>query len=162
MITAGISAIGNMLGGVGQFAASRGRARALRAAGLQARREAGIEAGIALEEGDRAAASAAVQAAAGGGGLTGSAITALDDLAGSAMFNARSAIYRGVAEGRNLDYEAKVAKRQGELALVTGWLGATGAAGSALGGMQARRQARLDAARSRSWNSRADGGRGVY
>ncbi|MBI1684463.1 hypothetical protein [Caulobacter hibisci] len=162
MIQAGISAIGNMLGGIGKFQASRGRARALKAAGQQARREAGVEAQIALEQGDRAAASAAVDAAAGGGGLTGSAIGALDDLTGSAMFNARSALYRGVAEGRNHDFDAKVTKKQGQLELVTSWLQASGAAGSALSGMAERRSARLEAARTRAWNSRPDGGRGVY
>ncbi|TCS14542.1 hypothetical protein [Caulobacter sp. BK020] len=165
MITAGISAIGSMLGGVGQFMASRGQARALRRGAAQARREAGVRAGLALEEGDRAAAQAAVNAAAGGGGLTGSALGALDDLASSAMFNARSAIYEGVTEGRNLDYQAKVAKKQGGLALVTNWLQAGGSAGSALGDMQQRRAARLEAARTRSWNSQPSGfdnGRGLY
>lgn len=164
MAAAGISAIGSIIGGVGQFAASRGRAKALKRGAAQARREAGVAAGLALEQGDRAAARAAVQAASGGGGLTGSAIGSLDDLASSAMFNARTAIYEGVSEARNLDYEAKVAKKQGTLALVTAGLMAAGSAGSALGDMQQRRVARQDAARSRSWNNQPSGfdGRNLY
>lgn len=154
-ITAGVSAIGSMLGGIGKFAALKGQAKALKRAGQQARREGAVEAELALEEGDRAAAQAAVQAASGGGGLTGSALAALDDLAGSAMFNARSAIYQGVTEGRNLDYQARVAKKQAGLELATSWLNASGAAGSALGDMQQRRQARLEATNRRLGSSAA-------
>lgn len=163
--TAGISAIGQVIGGIGKFAAAKGRARALKAGALQAKREAGIAAGMALEQGDRAAAEAAVRAASGGGGLTGSALGALDDLASSAMFNARSAIYEGVSEGRNLEYEAKVAKKQGALELVTSLYLAGGSAGSALGDMQNRRAQRMEASRSRSFNSQPSGfnrGSGLY
>lgn len=165
LITAGVQHIGSVLGGIGAFASSRGKAKALRAAGRQARREAGVEAELALEQGDRASAQAAVNAAAGGGGLTGSALAALDDLAGSAMFNARTAIYQGVTEGRQLDYEAKVAKKQGALTLLLSNFDSAPAIGSALGDMQQRRAARQEAARTRSWNSQPtgfDNGKGLY
>lgn len=165
IIKAGVQHIGSVLGGIGAFAASRGKAKALKAAGQQARREAGVAASLALEQGDRAAARAAVTAASGGGGLTGSALGALDDLAGSAMFNARNAIYEGVTEGRNNDYEAKLAKKQGTLALIMSNFDSAPAVGTALGDMQERRRQRQDAARTRSWNNQPagfDNGQGVY
>lgn len=147
-ITAGISAIGNILGGIGAYKAARGQAKALEAGARQARAEAGVNAQIALEEADRAAAAAAVEAGAGGG-ITGSALGALEDLAAGGMFNARAALYAGAMEGRNLQHEAKVTRRQGTLTLLTNWLQAAGSASTALGGMKTARDARLLASRQR-------------
>ncbi|PIB96515.1 hypothetical protein [Caulobacter sp. X] len=147
-IAAGVSAIGSILGGIGGFKAARGKAKALEAGAAQARAEAGVNAQLALEEADRAAGSAAVDAAAGGG-LTGSALGALDDLTAGGMYNARTALYAGTVEGRNLQHEATVSRRQGGLTLITGWLNAAGAASTALGSMQNTRQARLAASQQR-------------
>ena len=158
MVMAGVSAIGNILGGIGAWKSSRAQSKAMEAAGRQARAEAGVNAQLALEQGDRAAAAAAVQAAQGGG-LTGSALGSIDDLASSAMFNARAALYAGTVEGRNKDYEAKVARRQGELTLVTKWFQAAGDVSTAMGSMKATRDARLASA---SAGSTSRTSRGVY
>jgi membrane protein YqaA with SNARE-associated domain len=157
-IMAGVAAIGNILGGIGSWSASRGQSKAMEAAGRQARAEAGVNAQLELEQGDRAAAAAAVQAAQGGG-LTGSALASIDDLASSAMFNARAAIYAGTVEGRNKDYEAKVLRRQGELTLVTSWFQAAGNAATAMGDMRAASLRRQEAAKAAS-QSRVS--RGTY
>lgn len=152
-ITAGISAIGSVLGGIGALKASRGQARALRASAQQARAEAGVNAQLALEDADRAAARAAVEAATGGG-ITGSALAALDDLAAGGMYNARTALYAGTVEGRNLEHDATVARRQGGLTLLTNFYQAAGSGATALGGMKTSRDARL-AARQQQGLSRA-------
>lgn len=149
IITAGISAIGNMLGGIGAFKAARGQAHQLEAQARQAREEAGVNAQLALEEADRAAGAAAVEAGAGGGGITGSALSALDDLAAGGVYNARTALYAGTVESRNRMHEAKVTRRQGTLTLLTKWLQAAGDTSTALGGMQNARQARLAASQQR-------------
>lgn len=157
-IMAGVSAIGSILGGIGAWKSSRGQSKALEAAGRQARAEAGVNAQLELEQGDRAAAAAAVQAAQGGG-LAGSALGSIDDLASSAMFNARAAIYAGTVEGRNKDYEAKVLRRQGELTLLTKFMQAGGEVATAMGSMKASRDARLGSAKT---STQSRGSRGIY
>lgn len=147
-VMAGISAIGNILGGIGAFKAGRGQAKALEASARQARAEAGISAQLALEEADRAAATAAVEAGAGGAGITGSALASMDDLASSGLYNARAALYAGTVESRNRMYEAKVARKQATLTLATKWFQAAGDASSALGSMKATRDARLGSRRT--------------
>jgi len=147
-VMAGVSAIGNILGGIGAFKAARAQAKAMQASANQARAEAGVNAQLALEQADRAAGAAAVDAGAGGAGITGSALGALSDLASSGVYNARAALYAGTVEGRNLNYQARVTRKQGTLSLATGFLQAGASAATALGAMNATRTARLAAQQS--------------
>lgn len=114
-----ISAVGSLVQGFGAFQTKRAQAAALRAAARQARGEASMEAQLAADEGERAAARAAVMGAASGGGFEGSFAGALEQLERTATFNARSAIYAGNVEAANRNYEAKVAKQEGTMALVS-------------------------------------------
>jgi len=118
-VAAAVSAVGSLVSGFGQFQASRARAAALRAAAKQARGEASMSAQMAADEGERAAARAAVMGASSGGGFQGSFAGALEQLERTATFNARSAIYAGNIEAQNRNYEARVAKQEGTMALVS-------------------------------------------
>lgn len=124
-----ISAVGNIVSGFGAFQGSRARAAALRAAARQARGDASIQAGLAADESERLAASAAVAGAASGGGFDGSFAGVMEDLQRTGQFNVRSAIYAGEAEARNREYEAKVAKQEGNLAFLSSALQATSTIG---------------------------------
>ncbi len=121
---AGLSAVGSLLSGIGSLVAGNHKATAERYAATQANDEAGVNAQIALQEGDQVAADAAVQAAANGGGFVGSSLAVLSSLSQQAMFNARAQVYRGRSEAQQHLYNAKVAKAQGRLGLVTGILSA--------------------------------------
>lgn len=127
--SAAISAVGNIVAGFGMFQQSRTRAAQLRAAAKQARGDASIQAGQAADEAERAGAAAAVQGAASGGGFDGSFAGVLEDLQRTGQFNVRSAIYAGEAEARNREYEAKVAKQEGNLAFLSSALQATSSIG---------------------------------
>lgn len=133
------SSVGNMLAGIGDFFTSRQQGEAMDAAAKQARRDGGMAAQLELENTDRATARGATLAAASGGGLTGSALTVLDDLSRQGVFNARSQIYAGESEGRNLNYQAKVTRRQGELSLALGFV--AGGAGLTAAGKMAQDRA---------------------
>lgn len=117
-IAAGISAVGSLFKGIGGFFAGNNQAKALKNAARQADAEAGVNAQIALQQGNAIAAKAATQAAANGGGLTGSSLAAIQDLSQKAMFNARTAVYRGMTEAQRDLYQANVAKAQGMLSLI--------------------------------------------
>lgn len=105
----------------------------------QSRREAGVEAGIALDQGERVSADAAVAAGHDGGGLNGSVLNLLEDYGRQSMHNARSAIYRGEAEGRRLEYEGRVKQAEGRQAMVSSVFDA---ASSFLGGTAEAAQAK--------------------
>lgn len=119
MAGGGLAAIGELISGFGSYYASKAQAKALRAGAEMAKQEAGVASNIALEEGDRVQARAATQAAASGGGLTGSAMGVLEDLGRQSMYRARQAVYEGVTEANRLTFQARVAKKQGQIALVT-------------------------------------------
>lgn len=119
-IAAGIQAVGSLFKGVTGLIAGNHQAQALEYAAQQAEMEGGVNAGIALQQGDQVAAHAAAQAAANGGGLTGSAIGVIEQLSGQAMFNARAAAYRARTEAQADVYKAGVAKAQGRQALIGG------------------------------------------
>lgn len=142
--------VGKMIAGIGQYFVSRQQGEAMDAAAKQARREGSMAAQLELENTDRATARAATLAAASGGGLTGSALTVLDDLSRQGVYNARSQIYAGEAEGRNLNYQAKVARRQGELNLLLafGASSATVAGTWAAERIKAREAMKLDVRRT--------------
>lgn len=139
-VAAGMKAVGSLFGGFGKYRQGKARAKALKFAARNARREAGINASIALEESDRVGARAATLAAAsGGGGLQGSALAVIDDLARQGMYRARQTVRDGLAQSVALMDEATAARRQAELDLFTGvW----GAGTSFLGGLGQQAQAR--------------------
>ena len=118
MLAAGASAVGSLIGGIGGFQAARSRARALKAAARNVRREAGVQASLMLEESDRVGARAATLAAAsGGGGLEGSALDVIDDLSRQGVYRARQTVRDGLSEAQALRAEATTARRQGALDL---------------------------------------------
>lgn len=118
LVSAGINAVGSLFKGIGGFFGANNQARAMQAAAAQAGSEAGVNAQTALQQGDAVAAKAATQAAANGGGITGSSLAVIQDLSQKAMFNARSAAYRGATEVQRDLYQAKVAKQQGLMDLI--------------------------------------------
>lgn len=125
LLAAGVKQVGSILGGIGRFQAGRAREKALKFAARNARREAGINASIQLEDSDRVGARAATLAAAsGGGGLQGSALAVIDDLARQGMYRARQTVRDGLAQSAAMLDEARVARAQAELDLVTGWFNA--------------------------------------
>lgn len=138
---AAFQAVGNIIAGFGSFQAKRAQARALREAARQARREASMEAQLAADEGERAGARAAVIGAATGGGFEGSFAGALEQLERTATFNARSAIYAGNMAAANRNYEAKVARQEGTMALVSSVFQAgSSLAGDYMRGAEQRKQ----------------------
>lgn len=141
-----VAAVGEMMAGIGSYFTSRQQGEALDAAAKQARTEGSQAAQLELENTDRTTARAATLAAASGGGLTGSALTVLDDLSRQGVYNARAQIYQGESEGRNLNYQAKVTRRQGELELFLSMHGAAGKVASSFAGkaLEARKAKLLD------------------
>lgn len=140
MLAAGLQAVGSLFGGFGRRQASRARAKALGYAARNARREAGINASIALEDSDRVGARAATLAAAsGGGGLQGSALGVIDDLARQGMYRARQTVRDGLSQSIALLQDATTAKRQGDLELFSSVIEA---GSTVLGQMGASAQAR--------------------
>ena len=114
-----LSALSSLVQGVGGWSASRARSAALKAAAKQARGEASMQAQMMADEGERTAAQAAVIGAATGGGFEGSFADVLASIEQTAIFNARSAIWSGNVEAANRLYEAKVAKQEGNLQLLS-------------------------------------------
>ena len=137
-IAAGISAAGKLFSGLSGLFGGNSKAKQEEYAAQQARDEAGVAPSQALAQGDAVASRAATQAAANGGGLVGSSIGVIQDLSQKAMFNARSAVYRGETEARAHLYQAKVAKAEGLQSLIGGVLGA---AASVAGGVGQAQQA---------------------
>lgn len=122
-LAAGAQAVGKLFGGIGRYRAGKARAKALYYAARNARREAGVNASIQLEESDRIGARAATLAAAsGGGGLEGSALAVIDDLARQGMFRARQTVRDGIAQAAALMDESTAARRQAELDMTTGFI----------------------------------------
>lgn len=119
-LSAGLSAVGSLMRGIGSLQAARSRARAMRFAARNARREAGIRASISLEESDRVGARAATLAAAsGGGGLEGSALAVIDDLVRQGGYRARQTVRDGLSESTALLNDARAVRRQGSLELAS-------------------------------------------
>jgi hypothetical protein len=125
---------GKIVEGIGTYQAKRAQAAMLKLAAKQARREGSQEAQLATDEAERAGARAAVAGAGSGGGFEGSFAGVLEDLQRTGVFNARSAIYAGNVEAENRLYEAKVAKQEGTMALISAFVGG----GSSIAGDQMR------------------------
>lgn len=130
MIAEAIQAAGSIVQGFGAWQQSRARANALQAQARQVRGEASLDAQMRAEDAERAGARAAVLGAASGGGFDGSFAGALEEIERVGRFNVRSAIFAGESEAKNLQYEGKVAKAEGNLALVSSLF----SAGSSIGG----------------------------
>lgn len=124
---AGLSAIGKLFGGSKASKAAKDRALALEEGARQRLRESGMEASLGLEDDDRLEGTAAVRAAAGGGGgLRGSAMDVLADLERQSLFKAKSTIYRGLSEARNMITEAKAERKDGKNAKISSYFSAGG------------------------------------
>lgn len=133
MLAVGVKALGSLLGGVGSYRANKGRAKALKFAATNARREAGVQASIQLEDSDRIGARAATLAAAsGGGGLQGSALSVIDDLARQGMYRARQTVRDGLSRSAALLDESTAASRQAQADLTASFIDA---GSTVLGGM---------------------------
>ena len=140
MLAVGLKAAGNLFGGFGAYRAGQARGKALKFAATNARREAGVQASIGLEESDRIGARAATLAAAsGGGGLEGSALSVIDDLARQGMYRARQTVRDGLARSAALLDESTAARRQGQMDLTASIISA---GSTVLGGMGQAAQAR--------------------
>lgn len=132
-IAAGISALGSLFSGVTGFLGGNAKADALKKQAAQHRAEAGVNAQAELEQGNATVAHAAVQAAANGGGFVGSTMGVLQDLSRKAMFNARSAAYRGATQSQADEYAADQAGSEALQSLVSGGLGAGASMFSGMG-----------------------------
>lgn len=141
---AAIQAASSLIQGVGGWQASRARAAALKAAAKQARGEASMQAQMMADEGERTAAQAAVIGAATGGGFEGSFGDVLRSIEQTAMFNARSAIWSGNVEAANRLYEARVARQEGNMQLLSSVVSAgSSLAGDWMGRAQQRQQRQI-------------------
>lgn len=123
--SAGLSAVGKILGGIGKKSAAKRLAQQLEYAAQLDLREAGLEAQLGLEEDERVAASLATYAAQGvGGGLRGSAQAVLADLGRQSLNKARLTAYRGDTAAWARRNDVKQVKFEGSQALTGGILGA--------------------------------------
>lgn len=139
-LSAGLSAVGSIFGGIGRRKAGKARAKALQNQARNERREAGVAASLALEDSDRVGARAATMAAASGsGGLQGSALAVMDDLARQGMYRARQTVRDGLTRSTALLNDATAAKRQASLDLFSGFIEA---GSTVLGEMGAQAQRR--------------------
>lgn len=130
--SAGISAVGKILGGIGAKKSAQARAKALEMNAGMDLAESGVAAQLGLQQDERVAAQLATQAAAGGGGgLGGSALNVLNDLGRQSLMKARNTTYQGQTAAWSRRNDAQVARADGSNAL-TGSL--IGAAGSLVGG----------------------------
>ena len=143
MLAAGVSSVGQILGGFAKFQAARSQAAQLKAQARNARREAGVSASIQLEDSERVGARAATMAAAsGGGGLQGSALAVIDDLARQGMYRARQTVRDGLSQSVALRNQAKSVQRQGQMDLFGSIVGASSTALGAMGSEAQQRRGR--------------------
>lgn len=153
-----VNAVGSLIKGIGGWQASRARAAALKQAAKEARLEGSQNAQALADEAERAAATATVVGAATGGGTAGSFAAMLEQLENTGTFNARSAIYAGRKEANNRLYEAKVAKAEGNMELISSMYNAGGSvAGHYMGQAEKRKQ---EAGRRKLYILGASGGYG--
>lgn len=125
--SAGLQAGGSLLGGLFGLFSGNAQAKEYKAEARQAEQVGGVNAEIALQQGNETAARAATQAAANGGGLGGSAIGVVQQASNMAMFNARDQVYRGATQAQADLYDAKLAEDNGINSLIGGVVGAGGA-----------------------------------
>ena len=119
-----IQGIGSIFAGMGAKAQGKSQFNQLNKGAEQVRREGGIASGLVTEQGRRQAADLLVNAAANGGGTGGSSLDVLKDLERQVRFQAVNTVISAENKGRNLNYEARVAKRQGMLGEISGYMNA--------------------------------------
>jgi len=118
MIAAAVAgAAGTALDGASQFADSRYRSAVLKNQADAARRDAGIEVQLNLEDSGRDLAVAQTIAAKGGGGIEGSALNVMRDLSRQGIYEVQRIAVEGDNASRAAMADAKQAKRQGDFAL---------------------------------------------
>lgn len=138
MAATGIPILGGLFSGIMGLFAGNAEAKIDKENAFQDEREGTVNSEVALQKGDATAAAAATQAAANGGGLVGSSIGVIAQDSRTAMFNARTQIYRGDTAARADLYKGQVAQANGINGLigsVTGAVG-TGITGAANAGMR--------------------------
>lgn len=147
MAAAAAESVGKIVQGFGTWQMKRAQAAQLKASAKTARVEASQDAQLRADEAERTAARAAVIGAATGGGFGGSFAGSFEQLERAGRFNVRSAIWAGESQAKALEYEAKVAKREGAMALFSAYIGAGGSlAGERMREAENRKQqaARVD------------------
>lgn len=117
MAAAAAGAAGTVAEGVNAFSSSRYQASVLANQAEAARRDAGIEAQLALEDSGRDLATATTIAAKGGGGIEGNALNVLRDLSRQSLYEVQRISVEGDNASRAALADAKQAKRQGNFAL---------------------------------------------
>jgi hypothetical protein len=129
-LSAGLEAAGSLFKGITGFFAGQSEARQEKLAAHMASQQGGVNADIALRQGQATAEQGAAQAAANGGGFVGSSLSQIQNLSSQAMYNARATAYRARTQ-EEADFEqASIDKAQGWQSLIGG---AFGAAGSVVG-----------------------------
>ena len=125
--SAGLSALGKILGGASAKSAAKRRAQQLEYSAGMDLAEAGVAAQLGLEDDERVAGQLAVAAAAGGGGgLGGSALRVLDDLGRQSLRKARNTTYQGQTAAWSRRNDAAQARAEGRNAFTQGIIGAGG------------------------------------
>ncbi|WP_303832350.1 hypothetical protein [Asticcacaulis taihuensis] len=119
-----LQGVGSIFGGMAASAQGKSQFNQLNKAAEQTRREGGIGSGLVTSAGRRQAADLVVNAAASGGGTSGSSLDVLKDLERQVRFQAVNTTISAENKARNLNYEARVAKRQGMVGELTGFLNA--------------------------------------
>lgn len=122
---------GSILQGLGQIFAGRnadqmGRSqeRALNQGADQVALESGIAASMALERGERQAADLLVTAAGAGAGTGGSALMVMRDLERQLAFQSKNIVIEGQNKRQSLLFQAKIARRQGQVTAMGHYLNA--------------------------------------
>jgi hypothetical protein len=130
-ISAGLNAVGSLFKGITGFFSGEAQARQEKIAAHEAAMQGGVNASLALMQGNATAEQGAAVAAANGGGFVGSSVSLIQSLSGQAMYNARATAYRAREQEEADFYQASVDKAGAWSSLIGG---AMGAAGSIVGG----------------------------
>lgn len=163
MAAAVASAAGTAVEGVDAFRQSRYQASVLNNQAEAARRDASIEAQLALEDGAREVGRGVTISAKSGGGLGGSAWDVLADLSRQNSYEVQRITTQGDNAGRAAEAEAKQVKQQGNFAAFSSVIKAgaqlagaptDGGRGTLLGDAMKRRAARGATARTVSSSAR--------
>lgn len=149
MASTGLGVLGNVFQGVMSLTSGLQQQKQEQAAATQAKQLGGVNANVALLQGDETAARGATQAAANGGTIGGTSLGVIQQASNAAMFNARTAAYRGLSQANADIYQGEVDRDNGINGLLGGLVGAagTGVSGAANLGF---RQGILSSAAGRS------------
>jgi hypothetical protein len=128
MAATGVQALGSIFQGIMGQRSGIEQMRAEQHNAQQAMAESGVQADLALRQGDQAAATGAVRAAAnsGGGGISSTAVGVINEASSNAYFNARGAAYKGITTADADYYQGNIDRANGNNALISGVIGAAG------------------------------------